>query len=53
MITGITPGTGASSVLANISAGSGTVKVLKADGTENTGASEQVIKLQYMQMEHW
>lgn len=38
VITGITPGTGASSVLANISAGSGTVKVLKADGTENTGA---------------
>ena len=38
VITGIAPGTGASSVLANISAGSGTVKVLKADGTENTGA---------------
>lgn len=46
VITGITPGTGASSVLANISAGSGTVKVLKADGTEKYRCSRnRLIKI--------
>lgn len=36
-VTGITPGTGAETVVANVQAANCTVKVLKADGTENTG----------------
>lgn len=36
-ITGIQPGSSASSVLANISAQNCSVKILKADGTENAG----------------
>lgn len=36
-ITGIAPESAASTVVSNISVTNGTVKVLKADGTENTG----------------